>query len=697
MTALATYQVFIDWDNDGGLNIGDFESGFDGWVTDSGSVPTLDNAHSHLGKKSLKVVWGAYNPFQFDVAGKGFNDGTFGGSASGVTSTSFKFGTAGQGFDQGLFSSSDIFDPTVSQPFASLNFSGLVIGRTYTYQGWVYVPSSSGSHVQLYVLGNGYSAASSLTDQWQQLQLSFTATATTHTLEVVPANGTDGVKQTWIDHMMVIGPGEDITSRVLGTRQSLGLRYGRDQGRALSAITPGQTDMEVDNRSRDYSPDNPGSVIAGYLSPGKPVLIQSTYAGMATTLFNGFLDDYQIMPDPSTRSVKFTILDVLGRLAKVNLHTALYPSLQTGQAIHVILDALGWPTTARDIDPGATTCAWWWEEGTDGLTAVQNLVKSEGLPAFAFVDSSGKFVFRDRHHRILRSASLTSQVTFRDNYTEPTFCSPFTYNIGWKELINSMDVDVNIRQPGEVANIYESEDTLIIATGQTMKITVVASDPFMNAITPVQGTDYTVNSGSVSVAISRTSGQTLDVLITGVSAAVITGLNVRATPVPVARTVQIHVEDPVSIAKYDVQFGTEDLEMPWVGVNDALAIATIIIGQRGERLPIITFTVNNGNATRLMGAIQRDLSDRIHIVETETFTDHDYFIEVIEHDIADIGYQHKTTFGCERVRTQVSPLFTFDVAASGFDRGLFGLSGLDDPATVMVLDVDQLDVNVLGT
>jgi hypothetical protein len=85
------------------------------------------------------------------------------------------------------------------------------------------------------------------------------------------------------------------------------------------------------------------------------------------------------------------------------------------------------------------------------------------------------------------------------------------------------------------------------------------------------------------------------------------------------------------------------------------------------------------------------------VVESETFTDHDFYIEKVEHEIKQVGASHDVAFRCERVRTQVSPVFTFDSATNGFDDGLFGIDGFDDPDSVFVLGASALDVGLLGT
>lgn len=69
--------------------------------------------------------------------------------------------------------------------FANAIESSLVIGYTYTFTAWVYVPSGS-THVKLAILGGASSSPSTLTNTWQKLSLSWVATSFTHTVQVLP-------------------------------------------------------------------------------------------------------------------------------------------------------------------------------------------------------------------------------------------------------------------------------------------------------------------------------------------------------------------------------------------------------------------------------------------------------------------------------------------------------------------------------
>jgi hypothetical protein len=124
----------------------------------------------------------------------------------------------------------------------------------------------------------------------------------------------------------------------------------------------------------------------------------------------------------------------------------------------------------------------------------------------------------------------------------------------------------------------------------------------------------------------------------------------------------------------------------WAGVHDAEAIADLIVGQRAERLPTVEVRFSQSKIpVRMAQQYGRDLSDRIHLVETETGVDQDFFVEQIRHRVAGGGFT-ETVFGMERAAVQPAGVFTFDDPDRGFDDGVFGSPGLDDPATLFIFD-----------
>lgn len=743
LTYYPEYQILVDWDNDGGLSLGDFEAAqstvegesdetgglFDGWEAVVGSRPAtleITKEKAKSGTSSLKVSWTNFNLFQFDVTGHGFGQGQLGGDEFVNPPNSFKFNQAGQGFDQGVFATTRVeANPTLVSAQVSKTISKLVPGREYEIHAWVWVPTGS-TAVGVQVADIAPIVYSTTNDQWEELVFPYTATATEHTIVFVSSDANpDTGEFFYLDQVMNLGGNEDITCYVLNTRTSLNVSTGRDQARSLASFAPSEFEMEVDNSSQIFSPDNPGSLLAGYLAPGKPIVVRATYNNQTVGIFHGFIDNYTLNPDPENQSVTFTCIDGLQFLANATVSTEVYPSIQTGQAVNVILDAVGWPAEKRAVAPGASTIKWWSEEDTDGLSAIQALVESEGIPANAFVDSFGNFVFTSRHHRLLESRSLNSQITYRscsEHFDEPNFSGPITYDIGWKDIINQVDVQITDRTLQELDEVWKSEDLLIIPAGDTKTIKIKASAPFYNAVMPTVGfenvldndadigKDIVLKTGSgslTSIELTRTSGKSTDLILTaGASSVTIRKIRLRAFGVVENdSSLKVFQQDSTSVELYGKKGVTT--EFPWVNVNDMEAIAEIVLGQRSERLPVVYIKLNNGHPVRLSSLLNRRIQDRIHIEESlQTFMKDDYIVEVIEHEISDNGHSHVTTLGCEKAREQKQveegeappPTFTFDVDGLGFDQGYFigGDEGFTFANSLFILDQSNLNEDGLG-
>jgi hypothetical protein len=220
---------------------------------------------------------------------------------------------------------------------------------------------------------------------------------------------------------------DDVTRDVL-QRGPVVFSYGRDQARQLAPPRVGTLSMTLCNADRLYSPENPDSPIANDLSPAAPVKVETVYDDVLYPLFTGRIDDFDVHPDRGDRSVDITVFDLLSLLQGVRISTELYQAQRTGVLVGAILDAVGW-TGPRDIDLGATFVPWWWLEETDAFQALTDLLSSEGPPSLAYAAPDGTFIFRDRHHRLLRPASLGPQATFSADAAGE--CSPvYGYGTG---------------------------------------------------------------------------------------------------------------------------------------------------------------------------------------------------------------------------------------------------------------------------
>ncbi|MEU7170303.1 hypothetical protein ABZ949_02280 [Micromonospora tulbaghiae] len=483
---------------------------------------------------------------------------------------------------------------------------------------------------------------------------------------------------------------EDVTRR-LRPDPPLDVTWGRDSSGVGGQIPTGRMGFALNNLDHALSPQNGASPLAGKVLPGRPVKLTFTHptTGQIVTLWSGITD--RITSEPSTAGVPLNVeaLDAWGRPGAEKLSTPLYRGLRTGDAINLILDQIGW-TGGRDIDPGATVMPWWWAEDVDAATAIDRLIDSEGPPAICYVQA-GTFVFRDRHHRLTRDRSLTSQGLY--THIEPAGTGPggdlkilrgATYDDGLSRIVNSVTISVDERQPAEQAEVWVSENPTSLAAGSRQVVFAQSTDPFFNADVALD-----VSGGPVTAALSRTSGQSTILTLTAVADAFINRVAIVATPVTVARTVKVTEEDVSSVNLRGRQ--TWPGEPVWASMGDAQAIAQRIVSTYATPRPVVTVQIAYTAALPvryLDQIVARQISDRVWLRIDPMGVDGPFLVEQVRHEIVKLGAIHRLTLTCEVTDpVQPSNVFTFNASGKGFNQGAFGLNGVDNPAGMLRFDV----------
>jgi hypothetical protein len=621
---------------------------------------------------------------------------------------------------------------TGSSPRSETGQKAVTTGQPYRAYGWLMAPAALPSTAQLNInwfdAGHSYLStdSNSLTltpGQWTLFDKTSTAPASAAYATVLQViGGTPGAGYKLYGYGLMLidpstsgtvqtpGPGEDVTQEEI---DDVVISYGRDQDRQLSPAAIGSASLRLINVSRYYSPENPDSPLYGNLDPARDARFDVTWAGGVFPLFRGKIDDFTVNASFTDRTVSFTFLDGMALLQGFQLSTLVYSALRTGEIIDLILDEAGW-TGGRDLDTGATVVKYWWAEGTDALRAIQDMVKSEGPPAVAFVGPDGTFHFHDRHHRLQNSESLNVQGSYAvaavgcasPAVTGFDIAQPFVYEHGWRDIVNSVVFEVPDRIPApSLSDVWKSEDSIVLSTGQSVDIDVSASDPFMDALTPVEGTDFTkTGSGSVSVVLSRTSGQSARItLMASGNNAVVTDLKLRARAIPVSNTIKVVRQDTGSITAHGEKNYPD--EAPWAGVNDAGAIADTILLHYARRRPTVQLRVLTQDPAHFTQVLQRTIGDRIRIRNDELGLNGDFFVERVTHTIRRFNQTgkppvHAVVLGCEKDEDVIANPFTFDKRGAGFDDGTFDTILTDTPDTVFTFDhltQGQFDVGLFGT
>lgn len=606
-----------------------------------------------------------------------------------------------------------------AQPRADTGQQAVIAGQTYRVYGWLMAPAGlpstasfsinwyDGAHAFLSTSANSKTLVAG---QWTLFDATFTAPGgAAFASAPMSADGTPGaglllygyglmlIDPAGTSQILIPAPGEDALS---DTISDITITYGRDQERQLNPAAVGSAAFSLINVDRQYSPEWVSSVLYGDLEPARPMLGQVTWAGGVLPLFNGRIDDFNVKADRGDRTVDFTFLDAMNDLSQIQISTPVYQAMRTGDLIDVILDTVGW-TAGRSIDVGATFVKYWWVEGTDALTAINDLVKSEGAPAVAFVAPDGTFVFHDRHHRIQSSRSVSSQGTYASkrlfDCTAPDvtgfhFTEPFIYSHGWREIVNSVNFDVSERRADtDLSVLWNTEDTITLGIGESQELQISGNDPFIGAVVPVLGTDYTTTgAGTLQVTMDRNSGSTAKLTLIALGGSVnIQNLQVRGYLVPVIRNTKVHREDSGSISVHGERAYPD--QAPWAGVNDAYDIAGSILLRYARRRPTVQMRVVTQDPSHFVQILNRTVGDRIHIINGEVGLDDDFFIERVTHTIQRInrvGHPpvHSVVFGCEKAPVQQANPFRFDIRGAGFDQGIFDPIQADSAVTTFAFD-----------
>lgn len=463
---------------------------------------------------------------------------------------------------------------------------------------------------------------------------------------------------------------DDVTGDVQVANDTVTCSYGRDLTAALAPTVAGQGGFALDNQLKRYTSRNVLSPLFGKIKPARPVRITRNYPaeGVGTdaetddesdvesgpsvtyTLFIGHTDAQPLNPDVESKRVTPSLVDELADFKNIQISTPVYRGIRTGQAINYILDACGW-TGGRDIDTGATQIEWFWEDGIDALEAMEKVVRSEGPPALLTMGVNNEVIFWDRHHRLLSPASITQQSTWRSwspTAPEPTMNVPFTIDEAWANIVNTGQVAVDVRAIQVAEDVWTQEGLLTLQASEVKKIIASSSEPFINARSPLAGTDYVLVQGAVTITLSRTSGASTEITITaGGAGAVVQDLKLSAQPIRTAYTIQVSASDASSIADYGQSAFSGDL--PWCNQYDAKAILDIVIGMHAQPLPTVEarFLIKEDRGRGEM-ALSRNMSDLVRIIEAESMLDKEFYVEWIGHAFTEV-FDHEVSFRCEAV------------------------------------------------
>ena len=193
------------------------------------------------------------------------------------------------------------------------------------------------------------------------------------------------------------------------------------RGRSATAdeFQTGTLTLRIVDQNGDFNPQNSSSPYFGLLDPMKKVSITATWQGEVYDIFAGFITSYTTTTPRNANDVVYTTISAvdatrLAQNAQISTVTGATAGDLSGTRINQILNTIGWPSSARDVDAGITTLQN--DPGTarTALAALQTATNSEY--GAIYVAKDGSWVFQDRN---VTTASIAGTPTvFNDNGTD---------------------------------------------------------------------------------------------------------------------------------------------------------------------------------------------------------------------------------------------------------------------------------------
>lgn len=455
----------------------------------------------------------------------------------------------------------------------------------------------------------------------------------------------------------------------------LTISRGRDQARPLGKPMTATAGVVLDNRDRILSPENAGGPLYQVLDPGKSVKVVDGYGSACAynahvgyndpilyngravaSLFVGLLDDLEHTTTVGQRQASLKAVGNLYKLNGVTVSTPLSAGITSGSAVNLVLDAAGWPAGAdyRTVASGDTTLAYWWLDEADAMAALNDLLTIEGPPAAIYEDGAGRFVFENRLYR----ATTTRANTTRGTFSDTGFGGTSYYHVGLayspnnRDIINDCSVAIKRRQPQPTGTVWTYGGTFTLAAGATTTIFASVNDPVTAVQTPVAL--YSAGTATITLPASLQYAQKIGIqIVAGGAGCTGTALSFLAqTVATVSEQVvpnDVTAASAASISKYKRKSlpisARQELSEAY-----ALALANAVVTYYQQPRPTVTLSLANVDGDMLSQMLEREISDRITIVDAQLGLGSgtaDFWIEQISHKVTEFqGRIHETTWAC---------------------------------------------------
>ena len=196
------------------------------------------------------------------------------------------------------------------------------------------------------------------------------------------------------------------------------IKTNRGRTATSDVFQTGTLTLRIIDQNGYFNPMNPASPYYNLLTPMRKVTITASYSGTTYPIFAGYITSYSTTTPRDVGDVVYTTIQAvdgfrLAQNAQITTVAGTSAGQTTGTRIGKLLDAIGWPSSMRDVDTGLTTVQADPATARTGLQALQTIESTEY--GALYMDRLGNFTFQDRQ---VTSASVAGTPTvFNDNGT----------------------------------------------------------------------------------------------------------------------------------------------------------------------------------------------------------------------------------------------------------------------------------------
>lgn len=416
-------------------------------------------------------------------------------------------------------------------------------------------------------------------------------------------------------------------------------------------------EIELNNVSKLFSLEYSGSPIFGNRNNRLvKVELYGPSSGTWRRKYTGWIESLLAQPGIHSERRAFLIATSARRFMEgKQIRIDLQVSQHAGQVLQAIFNQIEFPvgvTPAINVQNGTFTWPYAgdnWEDGTDALGAMTEVVQSERGFLYWWATTGG-FIFHNRTDRYDSDDEFPTLAATFDNAQES-----MDYRYG-DVVYNDIEV---VRYPRRASSsttllLWTLDETLTLAAGEQYTMFVRYTDDADKTIgadpaTVAEGSFTASGSGVVRTLTPKANGCTILYNNTSGSSRNVTAHTLTGRRIISKNAVTINVEDAASIAEHGRK--TLRLDLKQVAAKaDAKQIADLELARHKNPVGrVASITIGPRNSAHEDHIVFRDEFDRVRVIESQTGIDAEYLIIGMEHEVTKALKYHRVTYFLEPI------------------------------------------------